>query len=59
MSIFGSKAFSARPVYFLKAVKSRPGIAVNLCHEKKIPKLFDIKLEIVVLKKKIYLDSGG
>jgi hypothetical protein len=33
--MFRSKAFSARPVYFLSAVKSRPDIAIDLCHGKK------------------------
>jgi hypothetical protein len=30
-----SKAFSARPVYLLRIAKSRPEIAVDLCHGKK------------------------
>jgi hypothetical protein len=31
-----SKAFSARPVYFRCTVKSRPDIAMDLCHGKKM-----------------------
>ena len=30
--MFRSKAFSARPVCFLKTVKSGPDIAMDLCH---------------------------
>jgi hypothetical protein len=33
--MFRSKPFSARPVYFLSIVKSRPEIAMDLCHGKK------------------------
>jgi hypothetical protein len=33
--MFRSKAFSARPVYFLGTVKSRPDIAMDLRHGKK------------------------
>jgi hypothetical protein len=33
--MFRSKAFSARPVYFLSIVKSRSEIAMDLCHGKK------------------------
>jgi len=33
--MFRSKAFSARSVYFLSTVESRPDIAMDLCHGKK------------------------
>jgi len=33
--MFRSKAFSARPVYFLSIVKNGPEIAMDLCHGKK------------------------
>jgi hypothetical protein len=35
IKMFRSKAFSARPVYFLSIAKSRPEIAMDLCHGKK------------------------
>jgi hypothetical protein len=34
--MFRSKAFSARPAYFLSTVKSRPDIAMDLCHGKEM-----------------------
>jgi hypothetical protein len=35
IKMFRSKAFSARPAYFLSTLKSRPDIAMDLCHGKK------------------------
>jgi hypothetical protein len=51
--MFRSKAFSARPVYFLSAIKSRPDIAIDLCHRKKDAYLLGILLDNSPKKDKI------